>query len=171
MLHIALNQSLKSPLCLIAFCLQIKASPALSDVGEQKQFCSIISVQNYVRYIQIMALLNQAEPRISWELTLDDIYVRMLEQSLCQLFSWASCSQRWVIQHQFTDQHLCRSPLALLNTHTHTHTTLCQSVRNKWGEVLYCSAQQWPQPVPSDNLWYCKILHHTFIYLCMGLWL
>lgn len=48
------------------------------------------------------------------------------------LFRGARCRQRWVTELWFTDQHLHLSPLTPLNV----HTLWCQSVRNKWGEVL-----------------------------------
>lgn len=61
--------------------------------------------------------------------TLDDIYVWMLGQSHCHLLSWASHSQRWVTELQFTDQHLCHSPPALLNTNTQPCVNLSETNR------------------------------------------
>lgn len=86
-------------------------------------------------YMQItITTANLAVMGIRRGLTPHDIYLWMLGQSHCKLFSEASRSQRWVTELQFTDQHLRLSPLAQLDTHTHPCVNLSETNGVRWGE-------------------------------------
>lgn len=83
---------------------------------------------------------NLAVMGIRWGLIPDDMYLWMLGQSHWKLFSKASHSQE--MSHRASVR-WSTPPPEPPGTAWHTYTPLCQSVRNKWGEVgRMCSASR-----------------------------